>query len=119
MKQNLTNTDERGVKINDLQGKTHRLQNESYNFRTSAKKVKRQMCISNMKWWFVLIGVVIVVIIIAVGKFPSQTLRPPPLLRHSSQPLRKQRRSTKPLVEEEGLSPAFDQCILPEGDGQP
>lgn len=66
MKQNLTDTEERGVKIHDLRNTSDRLEESSYDFRRSAKKVKRKMCMSNLKWWFVLAGVVALIILVSV-----------------------------------------------------
>ena len=71
MKQNLTSTQERGNNIDDLQAQSTNLKFRSNQFKDSARSVKRKMCLSNMKWWIILGGVAIVVIIIAiaVGEF--------------------------------------------------
>ncbi len=66
MKQNLTDTEARGAEIHKLQDTSDRLDESSYNFRKSAKKVKRKMCMSNLKWWFVLAAVVALIILVSV-----------------------------------------------------
>ena len=72
MKQNLTKTDERGVHIDNLATSSENVNHQSLQFKASARKVKRQMCVSNMKWTFILIGVaiIVIVVIIAVCKLP-------------------------------------------------
>ena len=70
MKQNVLNTTERGQKIDTIQDQATELERGSSAFRTSARKVKRKMCISNMKWWLAIAAVVIlIIIIVAVCKF--------------------------------------------------
>ena len=64
MKQNVLNTTERGQHIDTLKDQSTRLEEGSSAFRTSARKVKRKMCISNMKWGFAIAAVVILIIII-------------------------------------------------------
>lgn len=66
MKQNLTSTEERGREIHTLNNKADGLHDQSSKFRNSARKVKRQMCLSNMKWWFIIAGVVALIILVSV-----------------------------------------------------
>ena len=72
MKQNLNSTGKRGEEIVKLQDQAGDLERNSDNFRARAKKVKRQMCLSNLKWWFILGGVLaLIIIVIAVCKFQA------------------------------------------------
>ncbi len=95
MKQNLTDTQERGAKIDDLQDSSRILAERSYDFRSSAKRVKRKMCISDLKWWFVLAAVVaLIILVVVVCKFPVQKPERRNMLMESSQLSWKLRRST-------------------------
>ena len=72
MKQNITNTRDRGDKIDNIQENATRIEQDSNKFRIRAKKVKRQMCLSNFKWWLIVgAGVALVIIIVAVCKLSS------------------------------------------------
>ena len=72
MKQNLDSTDKRGERIDTLGNRADHLQQNSQKFRTRAKKVKRQMCFSNLKWWFIVGGVLaLIILVVAVCEFQA------------------------------------------------
>ncbi len=90
MKQNVLNTSERGERIETIRDQATELERGSSAFRTSARKVKRKMCVSNMKWGIaVAVVVILIIIIVAVCKFAPRTLRHGQLLTDLSTAVKK------------------------------
>jgi hypothetical protein len=66
MKQNLTASEQRSENIDKIGLQAENMNLQSTKFRNSARKVKRKMCMSNLRWWFVLAGVVALIILVSV-----------------------------------------------------
>jgi len=67
MKQNIEDVISRGEKLDDLQDKTHNLEQESKLFRNSARTLKRHFCFQNAKMIAIIACIIIVIILIIIA----------------------------------------------------